>query len=161
MAAWRLFWSTLRLMGMDDEQLLAFVRNGGRLGGGRKPPPGRAAGGGGQQQRQQQRRAGQGFPAAGPGGVPPRGRTDIRYINCNGTGHSWRACPHPDLPKDKRPCLPCKKPDTWRQLVPTSQLWSCKASSSLPLLVRHSDLSRSGSLSPRGVRSDSVAGRLR
>ena len=53
------------LLNMDDEQLLAFVRNGGRFGGGRKPPP--RAGAGGQQQRQQQRRAGQGSHAAEPG----------------------------------------------------------------------------------------------
>ena len=91
------------LLGMDDEQLLAFVRNGGRFGGGRRPPRGRPSGSAGQQQqqRQQQRRAGQGSHAAGQGGVPPRP---------HGTGHSWRAGPHPELPKKKRPCLLCKKP---------------------------------------------------
>ena len=96
---------------MDDEQLLAFVRNGCRFGGGKKPAPGRAAGSDGRQNdRQQQRLAGPGSQAAGRGGVPPRGCTDIRCINCAGTGHSCRACPRPELRKDQRTCLLCKTP---------------------------------------------------
>ena len=96
---------------MDDQELLAFVRGGGNFGGGRtKVQPRR-------QERQQQRRVG------GPGGQtggqnsgnrryndrqpPPRDRKDIRCINCGGEGHSWRACPKPEVPRDQRPCLTC------------------------------------------------------
>ena len=42
--------------------------------------------------------------------IPPRNRQDIRCINCGGVGHSWRACPNPEVPKEKRPCLKCGKP---------------------------------------------------
>ena len=84
---------------MSDGQLLAFIRNGCRTKG-----KGKGKG-------KEKTKFGGGFSrAAGPSGIPPRDRADIRCINCAGSGHGWRSCPHPEVPRDQRKCLKCHKP---------------------------------------------------
>ena len=91
---------------MSDEEILAFVRRGGNFSGKQRPGQ-RQQRPGGQRQRFNQNG---GSRAAGPTGLPPRTRADIRCIYCGGTGHDVKACPEPQRPNDKRPCLLCGKP---------------------------------------------------
>ena len=86
---------------MNDAQLLAFMRAGGRTKGKGKGKGGKGKGKGGKMMSR---------AYAGRPGMPPADRKDIRCINCGGTGHGWRACPNPELPAEKRPCLSCGKP---------------------------------------------------
>ena len=80
------------------------VRRGGNFSGRPRPP------GSQRQQRPNQRARFGGSRTAGQTSIPPRNRGDIRCINCGGTGHGVAACPEPQRPKEKRPCLLCGKP---------------------------------------------------
>ena len=100
---------------MSDDELLAFVRNGGGNFGGNNRRTARP-----QARRNDRRDNGRtGGQTGRLGGrpvtrfgtqPPPRDRADIRCINCGGHGHSWRSCPNPEVPREKRPCLKCGKP---------------------------------------------------
>ena len=81
---------------VSDSELLVFVRKGGgfEVGRARKGGKGWRKGGG------------KGFK----GEPPPRGRSDLRCIICGGSGHTYRDCCKPELPRDQRPCLNCGKP---------------------------------------------------
>ena len=88
---------------MIDTELLAFVRCGGSFKGG-KGKNGRKGG-----WRKGGFRKG-GGDRRGGGAPPPRGRDDLRCINCGGKGHTFRDCREKELPRDQRPCLNCGKP---------------------------------------------------
>ena len=86
---------------MGDQELLAFVRNGGRTGGkGRK-------GKWGSKTQGLTGWYGKGAKGQDP---PPREVGDLRCINCGGTGHTIGGCKLALVDKDKRPCLNCGKP---------------------------------------------------
>ena len=84
---------------MTDSELLVFVRNGGSFKGGK--------GKRGKWGRKGGCRKGGDRKGSDP---PPRGRSDLRCMNCGGKGHSYRDCREKELPRDQRPCLNCGKP---------------------------------------------------
>ena len=80
---------------MTHSELLAFVRNGGSFKGGkgRKGKWGRQGGRKGGQRK--------------GGDPPPRGRSDLRCMNCGGKGHIYTDYREKELPRDQRHCLNC------------------------------------------------------
>ena len=81
---------------MSDSELLAFVRSGGTFKGGKGW---RRKGG-----KKGDRKGGKGKDP------PPRGRSDLRCINCGGKGHTYRDCRQKELPREQRLCLNRGKP---------------------------------------------------